>query len=413
MTDAKTSPETPQVAAEADAKDAKDKSKSKSTITAKPASISDLAEQADKTHTAIKSDNLLIVPLSLIRDVKYNGRREPEHLCEGPEDEVYVLVGPPDEMLKFEDGEEEMRSLLHMALSENKEHAERYVELINEYESVDRNEYPDAPQSIVELAEDITRYGQIVPAILKETKGGYTLLDGARRMAAIMYLHCKDRLNNSKSPYKPVLLAVTTDVDQSQLLPISFVLNNGRKNMTALQEGKYYHEMRQQVNPKTKKKYTLKEISEEVGVLYNTVRGREALFHKPHMKRDLRTGDMKQVGLTEEEREKVRAGEKSITWAMRKALGESQAHARAGEPPKNSKDKIKPLTRKEMESLFDKSGDAAKDFKRAIALCLGYPDTKAGMEKAEKDSESRILLSEQKAVKQAASKSRKKQKEAA
>ena len=140
-----------------------------------------------------------------------------------------------------------------------------------------------------------------------------------------------------------------------------------------MQEGLVYHEMLQQVNPKTKKKWTMKDAAAELRVEYGTFRNREALWrdHDPETGR----------GLTDKQREQVAAGELGVTKASRIALGERH-YADTGKPSGKRNAGV-PL--KEMQKLFDETAEANKERRQAIADCMGIK-----LAQAIKESDTRI-----------------------
>lgn len=300
-----------------------------------------------------------------------NPRNEPENLF----NIGFVLLGDPDieECDPDETDSTKFVSLVHMAL--DKDYAGQYVDLIDEYESVDRKEEPMADQSIVELSNDIAECGQLVPILVRKDRNSYIGIDGGRRIAAILYLHAKSVVmraeKHADAPKKayPATVLVTTDpCKQSEVFLHSLVVNLSRKNFSPLQQGKVYHQMLQQINPETGKKWTMKDAAAELHVEYGTFRNREALW-RPH---DSDTGR----GLTDSQRQKITDGELGVTAASRKALGESH-YSETGQP--SGKRKIG-LPLKRMQKLFDESAEANIERRTAIAECMGITLSKAASE---------------------------------
>ncbi len=337
-----------------------------------------------------------------------NPRHEPSNLYE----EGYILVGehPTWKPAEAKEGETpEVRiSLIQMALSEDIEVVRKFIALINEFEA----NRGDHDQSIVELAADLRRWtgdnknghGQFVPAFVKHERNKWCLIDGARRSTAILYNHAVDRVlkfdgteGAPTQPYPPVLLCMdATGIKHDQFFALSMLLNLSRKPMTALQEGKVYYEMQQQINPDTGRRYTTKELhnkhGDTLGITYSTMRNRIALWepHKPAVK-DERTGEIKSKarGLTDTERQKVAKGEMSPTFASRKSLGERTQQDRT--PPTSQANKRRAKTLKEMEAKFDSLSDDQEAEKKLLAWCMNcnYPVAK-------KESDSRIKAAEEK-----------------
>ena len=306
------------------------------------------------------------VPIASI--VQYdNPRHEPENLYSAG----YILFGDSaiDEVDPDESDSAKFVSLAHMAL--HPEYAASYVALIEEYEAVDRKQNAMAPQTIVELAQDIEDCGQLVPVLLRKESKGYIGIDGGRRIAAILYLHAKSL--GTKKVRPATVLATTASCKPGEVFLRSMKANLSRKDFTAMQEGLVYHEMLQTVNPATKKKWTMKDGAAALKVEYGTFRNREALWrdHDPETGR----------GLTEKQRDQVAAGELGVTKASRIALGERHF----ADTGKTSGKRNTGLPLSEMQKLFDESAEANKERRTAIAECMGVK-----LAQAVKESEARI-----------------------
>lgn len=353
-----------------------------------------------------KAGEILRVP---VLSIQYdNPRKEPAALYE----EGFVLIGDAANV-SFEvdeesgdwvlerDGKEpqvvddpydetNFVSLAHMAVSDDIEQARRYVVLIEEFETVNRKDKPNDPQSIVELAADIRTYQQMYPVLVRKngTKS-FTGIDGGRRMAAILYLHAKskvlredkeaDPIFGEKVPavYEATVLITDVDCKQSEVKLRSLVANLSRKEFTALQEGRVYHEMLQEINPETDKKFTSKDAAAYLGIQPGTFRNREALWRP--VKHD---GDGKQIGgLTDSQREKVASGDMLVTAASRKALGEHH-YSETGKPS-TKRNKGVPLSK--MQQLFDETAEGNGERRQAICDCMGIP-----IKQAIKESNKRI-----------------------
>jgi len=278
--------------------------------------------------------------------------------------------------------EDKYVSLVHMALDD--EYAAQYVEMIETYEAVDRNKEPMAPQSIVELARDIQELGQLVPILVRREKDGFVGIDGGRRCAAILYLHAKSKvLRQEKAKdapsrvYPATVLATTDACKQGEVFLHSLKANLSRKEFTPIQEGRVYHELLQQINPETGKKWTMKDAAETLGVEYGTFRNREALW-RPYDKETKR-------GLTETDREKVVRGEMGVTAAARKALGERH-YAETGEV---NRERNRGLPLNEIQRRFDETAEKNYERRKAFAECMGF-DGERGYKQACKESEERI-----------------------
>ena len=358
-----------------------------------------------------------------------NPRHEPEYLYELG----YDLFGK-DNGVK-EPTETERVSLVHLALSKDLDDVRRYVDLIETHEGMTMKlfnsdgktifvgtevqcrlkiketgekgckieEHDYAPDSIVQLAEDIFLFDQFVPV---EMRGKSVMVDGGRRVAAILYLHAKSRVckhdkvgaeifgdKDTVPKEYPAIINATDLKSSANTFLAACKINLSRKNFSPLQEGRVYHEMLARENPDTKKAYTKKEAALAVAVPYNTFRNREALWH------DRAEKDGKKYGLTSEDRRRLALGEITLTAASRKALGE-QHYSETGER-QNNRAKAIPLA--EMQKLFDATPDKNEVRRQAIADCMGIKLTQAI-----KESDARIEKQDEISMKKTSSKKGKK-----
>lgn len=394
------------------AKPAKDKA---AKVAAKPApkeegilTLKQATAAALKDNAAQQIGSIFLMPISNI--AKYdNPRHEPEHLHELG----YTLFGDA----KVEESTDtEQVSLVHLALSSEMEHVRQYVELIEEHEGpvmrllnpqgkvvmtgsetdckahlksqTDKagwklENHPSAPQSIVELAQDIFLYTQLAPIEVRKHGEKIIGIDGGRRIAAILYLHAKSRVcraDKSESelfgagvPQEyPALVQATELRAAGDDFLLAVVINLSRKQFTPLQEGRVYHEMLQKTNPDTGKKYNLKEVATSLGVEYGTCRNREALWRDP---------DEKGKGLTDADRRKVALGEVTLTAASRKALGE-QHYSPTGTPQQN---RVRALPLAQIQKLFDETPEKKVERRTALAECMCME-----LDQAAKESDKRI-----------------------
>lgn len=316
-----------------------------------------------------KKTDILSVPMDQI--VVYdNPRHEPANLYEMG----FTLVGDPTVQEASEDGSQRV-SLLHMALSTDMDEVKHYCSLIEEYEKVNRDKQSLAPQSIWELAQDIQRYGQLYPILVKQEKHGVRVIDGGRRIAAVLYLHAKARTEGKK--YPAFIDATTRRCKPEEIFLLSLAANLSRKEFDPLSEGRVYHEMLQQTNPDTNKHWTMKEAADYLGVGYSTFRNREALWRP----KDPNTGK----GLTDNDRAKIAAGEMLLTAASRKALGEKH-YSETGEVSKKRK---KPIPLSEIQRRFDETDESNTERRTAFAECMGLT-----LKQAAKESDTRIAATE-------------------
>lgn len=361
--------------------------------------LAQATSRALKDNISVDIGRIFVLPIGNI--TRYdNPRHEPENLYE----QGYTLIGDP----KVEEASEtEFVSLVHLALSDNLDHVRQYVGLIEEFEGpamrllnpqgkavftgseveckaklktqADKSgwkieDHPSAPQSIVQLAEDIYLYSQLDPIEVRQNGNKTNVIDGGRRIAAILYLHAKSKvlradkaeaeLFGEGTPKEfPALIQATELKASGDDFLLACQINLSRKQFTPLQEGRVYHEMLEKVNPTTGKKYTMKEAAAGLGVEYGTYRNREALWRDP----EFDDSGKRTKGLTESERRKVALGEMTVTHASRKALGEK--HYSETGAPSHSRNRGLPLS--EMQRLFDETPDKNEVRRQAIAECMG------------------------------------------
>jgi len=352
-----------------------------------------------KENISVDIGRIFMLPIGNI--AKYdNPRHEPENLYE----HGYILIGDP----KIEEATEtELVSLVHLALSDELEHARQYVDLIEQHESQvmrlispqgkvvhtgsemeckaklknqsDKagwkiDDHPSAPQSIVQLAEDIFLFTQLDPIEVRQHGTKTHVIDGGRRIAAILYLHAKSkvlRADQSESDifgsgipkeYPPLVQASELKATGDDFL-LAVKINLSRKQFTPVQEGRVYHDMIQKVNPVTQKKYTSKDAATALGVEYGTFRNREALWRDPEFDEN----GKKIKGFDDKDRRNLALGEVTLTHASRKALGEHH-YSETGKPAHN-RNRGLPLA--EMQKLFDSTHTKMEERRKAIAECMG------------------------------------------
>jgi hypothetical protein len=330
--------------------------------------------KALKTGGRVDTKRIFTIPISNLKSYN-NPRHEPTNLYELG----YVLIG--NSSIKEPDIKNDKRvSLVHMALSDDLQVVQKFVDLMREFESVNRAKHPHAPQSICELADDINLYGQLLPICVRNNEVG----DGGRRIAATLLLHADSRCkiaqktqDRPKTIYPATIQATDIDCDKDELFVIACKINLSRKGFTDLQEGRVYHEMLKRTNPDTNSKFTKKEAAATLHVHYSTFRNREALWHPYNPKTNR--------GLTDNDRQKLARGEMLSTFASRKSLGEHH-YSKTGQP-KSKRNRGVPLN--EMQKFFDDTAENNHVRRQAIADCMGIK-----LKQAVRESETRIQNSE-------------------
>lgn len=376
---------------------------------------------AMKTGEPQDVGSIFVMPLLSIAEYD-NPRVEPAALYE----QGYILFGDP----KVEEAtEDKYVSLVHLALDQDIDHVRHYVELIEQYEGpicklihVDPEtkkesvvftgtEYfckekkashkdskhckieahPSAPQSIVQLADDISTYGQLSPVQIQKQGNKFVMIEGGRRSAAILYLHAKSRVlredgDEEAKVFPPTIKATDLKCGKDDLFIMSGMINISRKQFTPLQEGRFYHELTQRTNPETGKKYTMKEAADKVGINLGVFRLRHALWRPRTEAVVNERGEVIKPakGLTDAERRKVALGEMTVTAASQRALGEKM-HSETGERQKGRRGVLR---LKDLQDEFDRTAENRKEYRMGLSFAMGY-----GMDEYEqacKDSEYRI-----------------------
>jgi len=362
--------------------------------------------EAAKTGQAVEAEPTYAIPLTSITK-NLNPRQEPANLA---------AIG-----YSLLDESDKEHSLFHMAMSDDIEQQRSVVELFEEHENeelygeespkadlsdVDVKEGKSGPRlSICSLASSINEVGQLEDSAVsrggKRADGGfnYTLIFGQRRVAAIVYAVAANavaKASKEELPFpniKPVVKAKEMKVTEDEAFDLAVRENMDRKNFDPAQEGQVYYDYTKRTNPETGKKWNLKDVAQHVGRKYAHVRNRHALALPFKADKVDEAGNVvkKGRGLTAEERELVRTGKKTLTWAIRKALRED--HYSDGTPQTN---RDKPIPLGAMKELFDNTSDDATDIeavarRKAIAECMGKT-----LKQAIKESEKRIKEAETK-----------------
>jgi hypothetical protein len=361
----------------------------------------ELLERAATEGKALDAGPRRIIPLALIVGTE-NPRHEPANLYA----EGFFLIN----------NKEQDKSLKHMALSEDMDIVKKVVELFETHENdspeleteagggeikfKEEGDEARKEQSIVSLGRSMAAY-QISPVGVrlagKTESAGFALVWGQRRYAARLYWHAKTRLDvhnkvKGATVFPAVIEATERVMTAEQAFDAAIAENRDRKGFTDLQWATIFSEYTQRKNPGTKKPYTLKEVARKMfGTkkgAYGFVRNRHALMiprTEAVMEEDGKTVKTPAKGLTDEDRAKLRSGEVTLTWAIRRALGE-QHYSSSGTPATNRE---KPLPLKQMMALFDATSESNIERRKAIAECMGK-----ALDKATAESEERIQKAE-------------------
>lgn len=334
---------------------------------------------AVQENLSVPKSNIFKIALSCIVGTD-NYRQEPANLASLG----YHLVNTEDVD----------HSLIHMCLSKDMDTVRAAVALFEEHEGYQSDEDDNLrvatpATSIVSLARKIDQVGQLQPVSVRPIGNTekYSIVFGQRRVAAMAYRHAKSRMeiaDGVKTKIIPAVVNATVDnITAEEAWNRSVAENSDRKNNDPIQEGMIYSRLMERTDPDTGFTYTLSRASELLGVNRNRMRSYIALT-KP---RD----EDSQTGLTDEDRELIRSGDKTVTWGIRRALNE---HHYSDGTPKGTRDR--PIPMKAMMELFDNSDETNTERRRAIAECMGFPATDDGYNEAVKRSEQRIADQENK-----------------
>ena len=136
--------------------------------------------------------------------------------------------------------------------------------------------------------------------------------------------------------------------------------------MTAIQEARLYEAMMMEINPTTGRKWKLKEIARHFGKSYGHVRNRWALVmpFKPDDVDEEGNIIKKGQGLTDEERSALERGEKTLVESVRRAY-------RCDTGGEADYSKGRPVSLRELQTLFDNTAEDNVERRKAIAECMG------------------------------------------
>lgn len=340
------------------------------------------AQKAVRDQASVASGQVYQVALTRITG-NDNYRNEPSNL---------VRLG-----YKLVNTDDPEHSLLHMCLSPDIGTVRAAVALFEEHENTfsDDDDDNDAKRadrttSIVSLSSKFDQVGQLQPVCVRPVGSGEnrSLIFGQRRVAAAAYRHAKSRVQvedgvEGIKVIPAVVKAMVAKVAPEQAWMMAVSENSDRKNDDPVQEGEVYRRIMEMVDPDTGKRYTLNKTAS----LMNVNKGRVRSYRALTLPRD----EKKKTGLTDEDREAVSTGNKTVTWAIRKALNEQ--HYSDGNRQTN---RAKPIPLKAMQTLFDDTAETNKERLLALAECMGFPGTDDGLAEAVKQSEKRIAEQEAK-----------------
>jgi hypothetical protein len=339
------------------------------------------ANRAIKEQTSVPTGHLFHIAIKRLVE-NHNYRDEPSNLAAMG----YSLINKEDPD----------HSLVDMCLSADMDTVRSAVALFDEHEGTpsdndDDAKVADKSTSIISLAAKFVQVGQLQPVCVRRLEGeDRALIFGQRRVAAAAYRHAKSRCQVADGVegikvIPATIKAIVSDVAAEDAWMMAVSENSDRKEDDPIQEGFKYARILKMVDPETDRKYTLAKTAELMNVNQNRVRSYQALT----LPRD----ETKKRGLTDDDREAVRTKKKTVTWGIRRALNEK--HYSEGEPQLN---RGKAIPFKAMQSLFDDTAEINIVRRQAIAECMGFEGSEAGLAEATAQSEARIADQEEKKI---------------
>lgn len=289
-------------------------------------------------------------------------------------DRIFITHNPRSPAKNLQDAVEQMEEyknwqcidlVRNLALSEKPEDRAKYVELIETYESGERE--------IVELAAS-RRKGEAAPVLLRaytvvnkennNKEERYSVISGERRVLAAAY-------NHAKHDDKPVVSAIVRRISLAAAEDIAFDENHQRKPMTDLEIGEFIHKRWEHRKAQLKQGWEkkgkptkkppfigLQEIADELGMEYQFALGREALHYLP-----------------EEEKKRLESGKIGYVTAKKMAMACKQGKTPDSVPDApDGRRRVKTL--KQVEELFDNNRQR-KEYCEALADVMNVAYAKA------------------------------------
>ena len=244
--------------------------------------------------------------------------------------------------------------LVHdLAISDKSEERAEFCRLVEKCET--------EPQDLLELAAG-RRIEEIQPIALRSVRGGFAIIAGERRVLAAAYNHAKHG-----DPANIGAEIIKVNADDAYDLSVQENLN--RKDATEVEKGHIFKSYRKRINPKTNKKFTLREVAGKLCLDYQYVRNREALTY-----------------LTEAEQKAVEDGRLGLTKAAEKGLKIRQGKAGKDAPidPKQA-NRVRVMSFKQLQAHYDSHRSESDDYRRALADVCGLK-----MSVADKESDKRL-----------------------
>lgn len=139
--------------------------------------------------------------------------------------------------------------------------------------------------SLQELSRSIKQYGVVQPIIVRETKEGYELVAGERRLRACKMLGVE------------TMPAIVRNYSDLEMLEIAFLENLQREDLNALEEAETYDRLTKEF-----KRLSLEELSQKIGKSYDTIKQKLSFLEMPML---LKKAVSKGI-ITEEQAKEIR-----------------------------------------------------------------------------------------------------------
>ena len=300
----------------------------------------------------------MLIPLNKII-VSHNPRCPASGLVENLEGEGFPNITP-------------LQLVHRLALSESADDRAVFVRLMEKYEWKKDGEVD--PESIVALAESRYKDGALQPIVVRRFTNfennqhieKYGLVVGERRTLSQAYLHCKYDV-------KPEIVGTIVRMSVSDAIHLAWAENRHRKPPTLVETAEYFHaawESRKGlVNPKTGRKWTIKQVAEAENEEYQEFRRCEALA----------------VYLTDAEKAKLNSGRIGKIAAQNIASKRKKGNKEESIPSKKT-ERRRVKTLKQVEDEFDAAYRKHTGYISALAWVMGID-----VEVAIKESDKRIL----------------------
>lgn len=116
-------------------------------------------------------------------------------------------------------------------------------------------------ENLLELANSINENGLIQPIVVRQTKDGYELVAGERRLRATMYLR------------KPEIEAIVTEYNDNESAKVAIIENIQRENLSAIEEALAFEKLINEYQ------YTQSQLAQSLGKSQSTIANKMRLLN--------------------------------------------------------------------------------------------------------------------------------------